>query len=133
MKLGVLRDSFDLFHNSWRNLLAMALMALAAYECAELILEHDPIRLYSVGLVVLGIVGLLAIFKNWRLGLYCFVEWIAVEDLIRKYLGNSMIVYFAKDFLALALYLSFFIARKSTSAKLYRPPFLIILLAFFSY
>src|SRR5438034_11147083 len=44
----------------------------------------------------------ISIFKNWRLGLYSFVAWIAVEDLIRKYLGNNMIVYFAKDFLALA-------------------------------
>jgi hypothetical protein len=131
MKLGALRDSFDFFHSSWRNLIAMALIALAAYECAELVLEGDPFRLYSAGLVVLGAVGLLAIFKNWRLGLYCFVAWIAIEDLIRKYLGNSMIVYFAKDFLALALYLSFFMSRKSTSTKLYRPPFLITLLVFF--
>src|SRR5437899_10168641 len=109
MKLGTWSDSSDFFHSSWRNLLAMALIALAAYECAELVLEDDSLRLYSTGLVVLGTVGLLAIFKNWRMGLYCFVAWIAVEDLIRKYLGNSMIVYFVKDFLALALYLSFFI------------------------
>jgi len=40
------------------------------------------------------------------------VAWIAVEDLIRKYLGNNMIVFFSKDFLALALYFSFFVARK---------------------
>src|SRR3977135_3542287 len=44
-----------------------------------------------------------------------------------------MIIYFAKDFLALALYLSFFIARRSTLTKLYRPPFLIALLLFFWY
>src|SRR5467141_5028328 len=133
MKLGALRDSFDFFHNSWRNLLTVALIALAAYECADLIIEDDPIRLYSAGLVVLGIVALLAILKDWRRGVYCFVAWIAVEDLFRKYLGNNMTVYFAKDFFALALYLSFFIARKSTLTKLYRPPFLITLLLFFWY
>jgi hypothetical protein len=133
MRLGALGNSFDFFHNSWRNLFATALIALAAYECAQLVLEDDPLRLYSAGLVVLGVVGLLAIFKNWRLGLYCFVAWIAVEDLVRKYLGNNMIVYFAKDFFALALYLSFFVARRSTLKKLYRPPFLITLLIFFWY
>ena len=133
MKLGALRDSFDFFHNSWRNLLTVALIALAAYECAELIIEDNPLRLYSAGLVVLGTVALLAILKNWRRGVYCFVAWIAVEDLIRKYLGNNMIVYFAKDFLALALYLSFFITRRSTLTKLYRPPFLITFLVFFWY
>src|SRR5258708_18806861 len=133
MKLGALRDSFDFFHNSWRNLLTVALIALAAYECADLIIKDEPRRLYSAGLVVLGTVALLAILKNWRRGVYCFVAWIAVEDLIRKYLGNNMIVYFAKDFFALALFLSFFIARRSTLTKLYRPPFLITLLLFFWY
>jgi hypothetical protein len=52
MKLGALRDSFDFFNNSGRNLLTAALIALAAYECAELIIEDDPLRLYSAGLVV---------------------------------------------------------------------------------
>ncbi len=133
MKLGALIDSFDLFHNSRRNLLTVALIAVTAYECAELIIRDDPIGLYSAGLVVLGAVALFAILKNWRRGVYCFVAWIVVEDLIRKYLGNNMIVFFAKDFFALALYLSFFISRKSTSTKLYRPPFLITLLVFFWY
>src|SRR5258705_442146 len=133
MKIGALRDSFDFFHNSGRNLLTMSLIALAAYECADLIIEDKPLRLYSAGLVVLGTVAVIAILKNWRRGVYFFVAWIAVEDLIRKYLGNNMIVYFAKDFLALTLYLSFFIARRSTLTKLYRPPFFIALLLFFWY
>src|SRR6266478_2104 len=133
MKLGVLKDSFDFFHNSRRNLLTVALLAVTAYECAELIIKDDPLKLYSAGLAVLGTVALLAILKNWSRGVYYFVAWIAVEDLIRKYLGNNMIVYFAKDFLALALYLSFFVARKSTLTKLWRPPFLITFLVFFWY
>src|SRR5258708_12881169 len=131
MKLGALRDSFDFFHNSWRNLLTVALIALAAYECADLIIKDDPLRLYSAGLVVLGTVALLAILKNWRRGVYCFVAGMAVEDLIRKYLGNNMIVFFAKDFLALALYLSFFLARRPTFPNLHKPPFFFPLLLFF--
>jgi hypothetical protein len=133
MNFSALRDSFDFFHDSRRNLLAVVLIALAAYECAEFIIEDDLLSLYYFGLVVLGIVGFLAIFKNWRLGLYCFVAWVAVEDLIRKYLGNNMLIYFGKDFIVLALYLAFFFARKSTNTKLYRPPFLITLLVFFWY
>src|SRR6266480_7225835 len=133
MKLGVLRGSFDFFHNSGRNLLIMALIALAAYECASLIVEDNLLTLYRVGLVVLGLVTLVAILKDWRNGVYAFVAWIAVEDLIRKYLGNNMIVYFVKDFFALALYLSFLIARRATLTKLYRPPFLITLSLFFWY
>jgi len=133
MKIGALKDSLDFFHTSGRNLLTVALIALAAYACANLIIEDDLFTLYYVGLVILGIVALVAILKNWRAGVYCFVAWIAVEDLIRKYLGNNMIIYFAKDFLALALYLSFFVARRSTLTKLYRPPFLIPFLVFFWY
>ena len=133
MKMGALRDSFDFFHISGRNLLTVALIALAAYACANLIIEDDLLTLFYAGLVVLGIVALVTTLKNWRAGVYGFVAWIAVEDLIRKHLGNNMIIYFAKDFLALALYLSFFVARRSTLTKLYRPPFLIPLLVFFWY
>src|SRR6266581_4001529 len=133
MKIGALRDSFDFFHNSGRNLLIVGLIALAACACANLIIEDDLFALYYGGLVVLGIVALVAILKNWRAGVYGFVAWIAVEDLIRKYLGNNMLVYFAKDFIALALYLSFFVACRSTLKKFYRPPFLIPFLVFFWY
>jgi hypothetical protein len=133
MNFSALSDSFNFFHNSRRNLLAVVVIALVAYECAETIIEGDLLGLYYFGLVVVGIVGFLAIFKNWRLGLYCFVAWVAVEDLIRKYLGNNMLIYFGKDFIVLALYVSFFFARRSTSSKLYRPPFLAILLVFFWY
>jgi hypothetical protein len=133
MKISALRDSFDFFHNSASNLFAVAVIALAAYECASLIIENDLFTLYYVGLVVLGVVALVAILKDWKKGVYGFVGWILVEDLIRKYLGNNMIIYFAKDFLALALYLSFFVARRSTLTKLYRPPFLIPFLVFFWY
>ncbi len=131
MKIGALRDSYDFFHNSGRNLLTVALIVLAAYTCANLIIEDDLLALYYVGLVVLGIVVLAAILRNWRAGVYCFVAWIAVEDLVRKFLGNNMTVYFVKDFLALVLYLSFFVARRSTLTKLCRPPFLISFVVFF--
>ena len=133
MSFSALRDSFDLFHNSKLNLRAVAFIALAAIACAEIIIEGDLLDLYYFGLVVLGIVGFLAIFKNWRLGLYGFVAWVVVEDLIRKYLGNNMLIYFAKDFIVIALYVSFFFARRSTNTKLYKPPFLITLLVFFWY
>ena len=133
MRIDTLRDSFDFFHNSGRNLLTVALVALAAYACANLIIEDDLLTLFYAGLVVLGIVALVTTLKNWRAGVYGFVAWIAVEDLIRKHLGNNMIIYFAKDFLALALYLSFFVARRSTLTKLYRPPFLIPFFVFFWY
>jgi hypothetical protein len=133
MKPGTLGDSFDFFRSSGRNLLAVAGIALLAYECANLIVKGELVALYFVGLVVLGTVGLVAVLNDWRRGVYCFVGWILVEDLIRKYLGNNMVVFFAKDFLVLVLYLSFLISRRSTLMKVYRPPFLVTLLVFFWY
>ena len=131
MKLSAFRHSFDFFHGSVWNLLVAALIGLAAYECAQFIIDENTLTLYFAGLVALGTVGLLAVFKNWRLGLYCFVTWIAFEDLIRKFLGNNMTIYFAKDVLVLALYVSFFVASKATLNRHYRPPFLTTLLIFF--
>ena len=133
MKIDAARDSFVFFHISRRHLLTVALIALAAYECANLIIKDDLLTLSYVGLLVLGILVLVTVLKNWRAGVYCFVAWMAVEDLIRKYLGNNMAVYFAKDLLALALYLSFLVARRSTLRKVYKPPFLIPFLVFFWY
>src|SRR5258708_7444206 len=123
MNFRALRDSFDFFHNSRRNLLAVAVIALVAYECAEIIIEDNLLDLYYFGLVILGIVGFLAIFKNWRLGLYGFVAWVAVEDLIRKYLGNNMLIYFGKDFIVISLYRSFIFSCMSANAILYRRVF----------
>jgi hypothetical protein len=131
MRLATLRAPFDFFHSKGRNLITAAFITLAAYACAKLIVEDDRPTLYYAGLAVLGIVAVLAILRNWRTGVYCFVVWIMFEDLIRKYLGNNMLIYFAKDFLALALYLSFFMARRFTVTKLYRPRFLIIFSLFF--
>jgi hypothetical protein len=133
MRLAALRASFDFFHGTRLNLVAAVAIALAAYWCAQRIIDADLSALYYAGLVVLGIVALVAILKNWRTGLYCFLAWIMVEDLVRKYLGNNMIIYFAKDLLVLAICLSFFFARKSAATKLYKPPFFIALLVFFFY
>jgi hypothetical protein len=70
--------------------------------------------------------------NNWRNGLYFFLAWLLFEDLARKFLGNNMAVYFAKDFLVAVVYLSFFVAyrRKDKDLLAFRPPFLVALLVF---
>src|SRR5215831_14443042 len=130
MKLGALKAPFDFFHGSRLNLVTLILIALAAYECAELILSGDRSTLYYAAFVVFGIVAVVAIFKNWRTGLYCFVAWILFEDLARKFLGNNMIIYFAKDFLALVVYVAVLVAYHRGTLKSFRPPFRLPLLFF---
>jgi len=133
MRLASLRASFDFAHSSRLTFLTVLFAALAAYECAQLIVKDEVSILYYVGLVVLGIAMLAIILKKWRTGLYCFLAWILVEDLFRKYLGNNMSIYFAKDLAVLALYLSFFFARKLTVIRFYKPQFFVTFLVFFWY
>src|SRR5437588_2169731 len=65
-------------------------------------------RQFLVLLVVGAAAGIGAtVLANWRMGVYLFLAWLLVEDLPRKYLGNDMHLYFAKDALAVIVYLAF--------------------------
>ncbi len=83
----------------------------------------------AIGFALLVIA--LAILHNWRAGFYFFLVWLLFEDLIRKYLGNNMAIFFAKDFLAGLSYISLLIAIRRKRAKAFRPPFLLFLSLFF--
>lgn len=72
-----------------------------------------------------------AIVRNWRAGFYFFIVWLMFEDLIRKYLGNNMAIFFAKDCLAGLSYISLLLALRRKQAKVFRPPFLMFLSLFF--
>jgi hypothetical protein len=103
---------------------------VAAYVVAETILAEDFSKLAFAGMacVAAAIVAVTAI--NWRTGLYLLLAWLLLEDLARKYLGNNMAIYFAKDFLLAVVYASFFASwrRKDPTLKTFRPPFLRALL-----
>jgi hypothetical protein len=102
------------------------IFVVAAYEFSELVLAGDLMGFAYVGLVAVGSIFIIAILKNWRNGVYFFFSWLLFEDLARKYLGNHMAVYFAKDILVAMVYLSFFIAvRRKQTVKIVRPPFFV--------
>ena len=107
-----------------------ALAALAAYEVAQFILRGDISFLIYLGLFIAGAIGAVNVLNDWRKGVYLFVAWILFEDFVRKYLGNNMAIYFAKDALALLLYLSFFRAQRNNRVERFRPPFIVPLLCF---
>jgi len=57
-------------------------------------------------LLVLGLVGAAAapfLLTRWRTTFWVFLAWFMVEDLIRKYLGNDLRIYFIKDVLYVLL------------------------------
>jgi hypothetical protein len=75
-----------------------------------------------LGLMVLGLAGLM--LGNWRHGLYAFLGWLLFEDLVRKYMGNNMAIYFAKDALVGITYVSFLRAGSREKRCKFRDPFL---------
>ena len=115
--------------NLRRSPLAVAgfflLFAVAAYKAAGYVIADDMTRLGLIAMAFLVCVLVVAILNDWRKGLYFFLVWLLFEDLARKYLGNNMAIYFAKDFLLLVVYISFLTAYRRKEVKGFRPPFLI--------
>ncbi len=110
----------------------LLLAGVSAYKTSMCLVNGDLVGLAYVGIAYgIGAV-VVTILRDWRNGLYLFLAWLLFEDLGRKFLGNNMAIYFAKDVLLLVVYLAFFIAyrRKDPRLQTFRPPFLGILLAF---
>ncbi len=119
------------FHRSPVVILAfLVFFVLAAYETAGYVIAGDMTGLAFVALAFVGGAIAIAILNNWRNGLYFFLAWLLFEDFARKYLGNNMAIYFAKDVLAAVVYLSFFLAYRRREVTSFRPPFLVPVLIF---
>ncbi len=103
------------------------LALLAAYKIAGDIVSNDLTGLAYVGMLFVGGAGVIAILHDWRRGLYFFFSWLLLEDFIRKFLGNNMAIYFAKDFFLAVIYLSFLAACRRKDTKTFRPPFFLVL------
>jgi hypothetical protein len=108
----------------------LAVGAFAAYEVAEYVLNDDMTGLAYAALCLLGAVIVVAILNSWRNGVYLFLSWLLFEDFARKFLGNNMVIYFAKDFLLLVVLISFLTAFRRKEVTIFRPPFLMPLLIF---
>ena len=109
----------------------IVLVAYGAYRAGEAILADDLSTLAYAAMFFVGGAVVIAILNDWRRGLYILVGWILFEDFVRKFLGNNMAIYFAKDFLALIVYLSFFRSRSAKLVSAFRIPFRLSLLVFF--
>jgi hypothetical protein len=83
--------------------------------------------------LLLAAVAAISVFmlRNWRAGFYVFLVWLLFEDLVRKYMGNDMRIYFAKDYLALITYIATMVAIRQQRAVLFRPRFLFFFSLFF--
>ena len=66
--------------------------------------NFDELIYVFLAAIVIVIGGV--IFQDWRSGFYLFLFWVIFEDLIRKYMGNNMAIYFGKDALVVLIYVS---------------------------
>jgi hypothetical protein len=105
---------------------------IAVLQAFVFVLANDWNGFILVSVAVAGLVFAVLIFKDWRQGLYIFFGWLFLEDFVRKYLGNNMAIYFAKDFLVILIYISYYSERRNQKQNAaFRPPFLVPLLIFF--
>jgi len=128
-----MRNSFSLPSNSFRRgrLISFCVLVagtLGAYQLAQYVISGDFAGLAYAGMAFLGGAIVIGILNNWRHGVYLFLAWLLFEDFARKFLGNNIAIYFAKDFLALVVFISFLAAYRQRKVATFRPPFLVPLL-----
>ena len=102
------------------------------WELAAWIVAGSDKNLIMFGLSLVMVALVVHILNDWRSGVLLFLVWLLFEDLARKYLGNSMTVYFAKDFLVAIAYLSFYLAKRRREVDIFKSPFLVPLGIFFA-
>jgi hypothetical protein len=115
-------------------LITISLFVLALWLAWEIggKLVADDVRSIAFGALALaGCVAAVVVLRNWRAGFYMFLVWMLFEDLVRKYMGNGLVLFFGKDILLGLVYMSFFIAVRKGREKVFRSPFLLFLSLFF--
>jgi len=108
----------------------LVFFVVAAYKAANYVVAGNMNGLAFVALAFVGCAFVVAMLNDWRNGLYFFLAWLLFEDFARKFLGNNMVIYFAKDFLAAVVYFSFIVAYRRKEVSSFRPPFLVPVLLF---
>ena len=95
---------------------------LAAWLLAQAVLNGAKYLFLPLFISAAAIV-LFQTMKNWRTGVVLFIVWMLFEDHVRKYSGNKMAVYFGKDMLVAACYLSFYTSSGLERRLKVRPAF----------
>jgi hypothetical protein len=103
-----------------------------AYEIGQWVLGNGFAGLGARLAELVGIPVALAILVRWRMGILLFLFWLTFEDLIRKYAGGDMKIFFVKDVLLAVVYAAFFFAVMKGREKLFRPQFWVPMLALVS-
>jgi len=113
------------------GLVLFILCVVTAWRLGETIAVGNTRALAMVALVFIGCAAIIATLRDWRTGFFLFFAWMMFEDLPRKYLGNTVYLFFGKDILLAFVYVSFYLAVRRKREKTFRPPFLFFFSLFF--
>ena len=115
----------------WILLAGFAIILYVLWQLSNSIAAGSPKFALLVGasFVAFFVAGRIA--NDWRSGVALFFVWLIFEDLIRKYMGNNMYIYFAKDALIAVTYISLLSARLRPGTVFFRVPFRYALSLFF--
>ena len=111
-----------------QSVFSVSLLLLAiclAWGIGLKIVSQDLTAIAYVFLCFVAIGFTATVLRNWRLGFYFFLVWLLFEDLVRKYFGNDMAIYFAKDFFLALVYIAFYLSIRRGETRIFRPPFLV--------
>ena len=96
-----------------------------AWEAGQKIVSGDMRTLEFAAIGITACAGAIAILNNWRAGFYVFIVWMMFEDLVRKYMGNGLVLFFGKELLAGLTFVALLAAIRQGREKTFRPPFLL--------
>jgi hypothetical protein len=102
-----------------------------AWEVGGKIANQDMQSIIFISLGFAACAVAVTILRNWRTGFYLFFVWMLFEDLVRKYMGNSLGLFFGKDILLGFVYAALYFEMRRGREKAFRPPFLLPLSLFF--
>jgi hypothetical protein len=116
-----------------RALVLMAGLFVLTWTLSGWIVSGSTEYLLITGVVCVGFLALIYILKDWRTGIFIFLIWLVFEDLIRKFAGNSLFMFFGKDIIVGMAYVSMLVAQRQGRFKTFKPPFLFWLAVFFCF
>ena len=123
-----------LAHNL-RGLIFILASGLLAWQLSRAVLDDQLDSLVWILLFVVGAGFVIIVMNDWQKGVYCFLFCLLFEDLFRKYLGNNLALFFAKDMVAVLVYVSFLAQLRRGKVTFSRPPVLlpVLMLAWFAF
>ncbi len=113
-----------------RPVAGVAVLAVLGWLVAVAVVAGPPA---VAGVATMALVASAAVILSvlrWRVGAYCLLAWLVLEDLPRKFLGNNMALYFGKDLLAVSVYCGLFLSRGRSAFQGRLPRFVMLLMVF---